>query len=202
MGKQVLVLSAGIGNVASVCKALERVGAEPTLSPRPEDVLRAERVVFPGQGAFSVMKSMRAQGLADALLTFIASGRPYFGICLGLQLLFQHGEECPDVPGLGLLRGQVERLPRSAGKIPHIGWNDIAVIKPDPLLEGIAGGTDFYFAHSYAVVPEDRAMVTLTCEYGGHFVAAIRSNNLFACQFHPEKSQAAGLKLLENFLRS
>jgi glutamine amidotransferase len=191
-----------MGNLASVKKGLDKVGANASLTSDPNAVASAERLVFPGQGAFSILKTLRERGLTEALLQFFQTGRPYLGICLGLQVLFERGDECPEEPGLGVVAGEVKRLPANSGKIPHIGWNDVSVEKADPLLQGISSGTDFYFAHSYAVVPKDKQVVSLRGQYGEPFVAAIRKDNLYACQFHPEKSQRAGLKLLENFVRS
>ncbi|HTM20330.1 MAG TPA: imidazole glycerol phosphate synthase subunit HisH [Kofleriaceae bacterium] len=199
----VVVIDAGTGNLRSVEKALAAVGARPEVTRDPEVVRRAPRVVVPGQGAFGdFMSGLRARGLEQPLREIIADGRPYLGICLGLQVLYEHSEEHGPVDGLGILRGQVVRFRPAdrALKVPHMGWNQVHTRRPDePLLAGIADGAEFYFVHSYHVAPADPATVALTCDYGGDFCAAVRWQNLFACQFHPEKSAALGLRLLANF---
>jgi glutamine amidotransferase len=197
------VLHIGIGNIGSVLKALEEVGARPVLTNDAKEVARAERLVFPGQGAFAILGQLKSRGLDDAMHTFFASGRPYLGICLGLQVLFADSEESPGTPGLGILEGSVARLqPVRGEKVPHIGWNDVEVAKPDPILEGLASGTDFYFAHSFVAQPTASEVVALRCHHARDFVAAVRHGNVFACQFHPEKSQHAGLRLLKNFVKA
>lgn len=203
----IAIVDTGSGNLRSVAKALAHVGGAPTITSDPELVRRADRVVVPGQGAFGAfVRGMHDRGLEDALREVIASGRPFLGICLGLQVLFEESEEQGPVPGLGLLPGRVLRFrPSSAAcKVPHMGWNQVkhAGAGPDPLLAGIPDGTWFYFVHSYYAAPDRPADVALTCEYDVAFAAAVRRDNVFACQFHPEKSQAAGLRLLANFVGS
>ncbi|MBS1121368.1 MAG: imidazole glycerol phosphate synthase, glutamine amidotransferase subunit [Deltaproteobacteria bacterium] len=204
------------GNLRSVERALAQVGAHCVVTRDPEVVRRADKIVVPGQGAFGVfMRGLVERGLSEVLREAIASGRPYLGICLGLQVLFDDSEECepgadpaPRVcPGLGVLRGRVMRLrptdPRL--KVPHMGWNRIVPTagRPrDPMLAGVADDAYVYFVHSYHAVPEDRALVALEAHHGIPITAAIRQDHLFACQFHPEKSQHVGLQILRNFVEA
>ncbi len=197
----IAILDVCSGNLRSVERALAHVGADVAVTRDPDVVRRADKIVVPGQGAFGVfMRGLAERGLGDALRERIAAGTPYLGICLGLQVLFEHSEE-GDCAGLGLLRGKVTRLepgdPRL--KIPHMGWN--VVRGRDPLLAGIADGASFYFVHSYRAEPAE-PVTALEAEHGVAFCAAIRKDHLFACQFHPEKSQAVGLALLKNFVEA
>jgi len=192
------------GNLRSVERALEAAGGKPTVTRDPDAVRRADKIVVPGQGAFGVfMRGLVERGLGEALREAIASGRPYLGICLGLQVLFGSSEEQGPVAGLGVIPGRVVRIrpddPRL--KVPHIGWNRVTG-RADPLLAGIADGAHVYFVHSYHAMPDDPAVVSLTAQHGVTICAAIRKDNLFASQFHPEKSQAVGLRLLRNFVES
>jgi imidazole glycerol-phosphate synthase subunit HisH len=199
----IAVVDSGSGNLRSVERALAQVGGQPLLTSDPDLVRRAERIVVPGQGAFAdCMAAMAATGLGEAVREVIAAGRPYLGICLGLQILFEESEEHGPVAGLGLLPGRVVRIPASAGKVPHIGWNQVHARRPEPLLAGIPDAAHVYFIHSYVAEPADPSIVALTVDYGGELCAAIRSGNLFACQFHPEKSQAVGLRILQNFVEA
>jgi imidazole glycerol-phosphate synthase subunit HisH len=191
------------GNLRSVERALAQVGGDVAVTRDPDVVRRADKIVVPGQGAFGVfMRGLGERGLGDALREAIASGRPYLGICLGLQILFDESEEQGPCAGLGVIAGRVVRLrpadPRL--KVPHIGWNQIAFHRRDPLLAGIAEGAHLYFVHSYHAVPADPSLVTLDAEHGVRLTAAVRQDNIFACQFHPEKSQAVGLQILRNFV--
>ena len=191
------------GNLRSVERALARVGGEVVVTRDADVVRRADKIVVPGQGAFGVfMRGLVERGLGEALREAIASGRPYLGICLGLQILFDESEEQGPCPGLGVIAGGVVRLaptdPRL--KVPHIGWNQLAFRRRDPLLAGIADGAHVYFVHSYHAVPSDPGLVTLEAEHGVRLTAAVRQANVFACQFHPEKSQAVGLQILRNFV--
>jgi len=193
------------GNLRSVERALARVGGDVVVTRDPEVVRRADKIVVPGQGAFGVfMRGLVERGLGDALREAIASGRPYLGICLGLQVLFDESEEQGPCAGLGVLRGRVVRLVPGDPKlkVPHMGWNQIAQRRPDPLLAGIADGAYVYFVHSYHAMPEDPSVLALESVHGVRVCAAIRKDNVFACQFHPEKSQAIGLRLLENFVEA
>ena len=191
------------GNLRSVERALAKAGGDVIVTRDPEAVARADKIVVPGQGAFGVfMRGLRERGLGEALREAIASGRPYLGICLGLQILFDESEEQGPCAGLGVIAGRVVRLrPREPRlKVPHIGWNQLAFRRRDPLLAGIAEGAHVYFVHSYHAVPADPSLITLEAEHGVHLTAAIRQANIFACQFHPEKSQEVGLQILRNFV--
>ena len=200
----IAIVDSGYGNLHSVRKALAHVGGAPQVLSDPDAVRRADRIVVPGQGAFGdCVAAFRERGLGDAVREVIDAGRPYLGICLGLQVLFDDSEEHGPVDGLGLLAGHVRRFRPAdrALKVPHMGWNRVTGAR-DPLLDGIDDGAFFYFVHSYFVVPDDDSIVALRCDYGAPFAAAVRKDNLFACQFHPEKSQAVGLRLLANFVRA
>jgi glutamine amidotransferase len=198
----IAVVDTGSGNLRSVAKALERAGGAPVVTADPDVVRRADRVVMPGQGAFAGCMAGLDGGLGDAVLEVVRAGRPYFGICLGLQVLFDWSEEHGPVRGLGLLPGKVVRIRSRPGlKVPHIGWNRVTRLTDEPLWHGLGDGAHVYFVHSYVAVP-DRAVTCLETDYGGPLCAAVRHDNLFACQFHPEKSQAVGLALLANFVRA
>jgi len=195
------------GNLRSVQRALEQVGAKVVVTRDPEAVRRADKIVVPGQGAFGVfMQGLVERGLGDALREGIASGRPYLGICLGLQILFdsseEHGLGTQAVAGLGVIPGDVVRLRPSDPhlKVPHMGWNRVIRRSPEPMLDGIAEDAYVYFVHSFHAVPRDRSLITLEADHGMPVTAAIRKDHLFACQFHPEKSQAVGLGILRNFV--
>jgi glutamine amidotransferase len=198
----IAVVDTGSGNLRSVRKALEHVGGQVAVTSDPEAVRRAAKLVVPGQGAFAGCMTGLSGGLGEAVLEAVRAGKPYLGICLGLQVLFEESEEQGPVRGLGLLPGQVIRFrPRDPRlKVPHMGWNALQQARPDPLLAGIAEGAQAYFVHSYRAVPADPSLTVLRSEYDGEVCAAIRKDNLFACQFHPEKSQAVGLRLLANFV--
>ena len=194
-----------MGNIRSVSKALERVAPRERIEVTADPgVIRAsDRVVVPGQGAMpDCMAQLAASGAREAVIA-AARDKPFLGICIGMQMLFERGEE-GDTPGLGLLAGGVPRFPaaRMAGlKVPHMGWNQVRQAKPHALWDGIASGERFYFVHSYYPAPADAGLVAGTCEYGVSFTCAISRDNIFAVQFHPEKSQAAGLRLLSNFVQ-
>lgn len=191
------------GNLRSVERALAQVGGDVVVTRDADVVRRADKIVVPGQGAFGVfMRGLAERGLGEPLREAIAGGRPYLGICLGMQILFDESEEQGPCAGLGVIAGRVERLrptdPRV--KVPHIGWNQVVFHRSDPLLAGVAPGAYLYFVHSYHAVPTDRSLVTLDAEHGVRLTAAIRRDNVFACQFHPEKSQHVGLQILRNFV--
>jgi imidazole glycerol-phosphate synthase subunit HisH len=199
---KIAVVDYGMGNLRSVSKALEHVapGAEVLVTADPDAISRAERVVVPGQGAMpDCMRQLAASGAREAVVEAAAS-KPFLGICIGLQMLFERGEE-GDTPGLGVLPGSVPRFPVSGLKIPHMGWNEVIQQGAHPLWEAIADRSRFYFLHSYYPVPRNPADVAATAMYGAPFTCAIARDNIFAVQFHPEKSQSAGLQLLSNFLR-
>lgn len=210
MAGAIAVIDYGMGNLRSVSKAVEHVapGREVVVTDDPAVVARAERVVFPGQGAMpDCMRELDARGLRQAVIDAAAS-RPFLGICIGLQMLFEHSEE-GDTPGLGVLAGNVVRFPEAAMrtpegarlKVPHMGWNRVTRPIEHPLWREIDDGARFYFVHSYFVQPADPSIAAGVCEYGVPFTCAIARANIFAVQFHPEKSHASGLQLLANFVR-
>lgn len=195
----IAIIDYEMGNLRSVQKGFEKVGAEAVITRDPGQIADASAVVLPGVGAFSVcMDNLEKYGLIDPIHSFIEGGRPFLGICLGLQLLFEESIEFGSRKGLGILKGKVVRFPKSDLKIPHMGWNDIKVAKGSPNLEGVESGTYFYFVHSFYVEPAEDVVVATT-GYGLEFVSAVEKGNIFAMQFHPEKSQDAGLKILANF---
>ena len=196
----IAIIDYGAGNLQSVEKALRHLGCQCQITADPGELAAAQAAVLPGVGAFGdAMGQLRARGLEEPIRQFVSSGKPFLGICLGLQILFEESEESPGVKGLGLLRGRVLRLPKESGlKIPHIGWNSLSVGKPGGLFAGVEGGPYVYFVHSYYLRAEED-VVTATAEYGTTIHAAVQKGNLLACQFHPEKSGQVGLKLLENF---
>jgi len=199
---KIVVVDYGMGNLRSVSKALEHVApeAEVRISADPATIRAAERVVVPGQGALpDCMRRLSEGGAREAVLEALGA-KPYLGICLGLQMLFERGEE-GDTPGLGVLRGSVPRFAAGGLKIPHMGWNEVIQERPHALWAGIPDRSRFYFVHSYYPAPSDAQVVAARCVYGAPFTCAIARDNIFAVQFHPEKSQAAGLQLLSNFVR-
>ena len=200
---QVVLIDAGSGNLHSVRKALTRVGARVTVTRDPEVVRRAPRLVLPGVGAFGdFMQGLRGPGLDAAVIEAVSRGVPLLGICVGMQALFEVGYEMGTHRGLGLLPGEVVRFPADVGeKVPHTGWNQIHPQRPSPLLEGIPAGAYVFFNHSYYCRPADEAVVVAQTDFGRlHFVSMVQRGVLFGVQFHPEKSQRVGLRLLRNFL--
>jgi glutamine amidotransferase len=200
---RIAVVDYGAGNLRSVAKALLRSGFDPQVTGDPEALRRADGVVLPGVGAFAdAMSALRSAGLDTALREVIAGGRPYLGFCLGLQLLFEESHEHVHCAGLGLFAGRVERFldVDAQGRplrVPHIGWNSVRWSPAHPLSARLAAEDYYYFVHSYRVVPEDPKLVVGCCDYGGSFAAAVARDNVFAVQFHPEKSQDAGRRLLD-----
>jgi len=204
----IAVVDYGMGNLRSVQKALQRVGGDARLVRTPDELARAEKVVLPGVAAFGdAMNQLRSRGLIEPLLEAVRDGRWYLGLCLGLQLLFEVSYEEGEHEGLGVLAGKVVRFEFSRQRraerlsVPHMGWNRVFHAGECPLLDGIDDGAYVYFAHSYHVVPDDDGVAATTTDYGFRFVSAVWKDNVFATQFHPEKSQEVGLKLLENFVR-
>ena len=198
----IVVVDYGMGNLRSVSKALEHVapGTAVAVSADPEVIHRSERLVVPGQGAMpDCMRNLEASGALEAVLEAMRK-KPYLGLCLGLQMLFESAEE-GDTRGLGLLPGRVPRFRLQGLKIPHMGWNEVFQARPHALWQGIADGSRFYFVHSYYPAPRDADLTAATCTYGAPFTCAVARDNIFAVQFHPEKSQSAGLQLLSNFVR-
>ncbi|NLF31188.1 MAG: imidazole glycerol phosphate synthase subunit HisH [Planctomycetes bacterium] len=203
----IAVIDYGMGNLRSVAKAVERVGGRARIVSEPEAVLAAEKIILPGVGAFGdAMAHLRERNLVDAIRQVIAEDRPVLGICLGLQLLFDVGWEDGRHEGLGILGGKVIHfdfagLPEAAAlSVPHMGWNTLGWDRSDPMLDGVEPGSYVYFVHSYHVVPDDPAIEATRTDYGYRFTSSIRRGNLFACQFHPEKSQRVGLRMVENFV--
>jgi imidazole glycerol-phosphate synthase subunit HisH len=199
----IAVIDYGMGNLRSVQKGLERAGFAAAVTRDPERIAAAAGVVLPGVGAFGAcMDNLRSFGLVDAVRGIIARGTPFLGICLGMQLLFEESEEFGPVPGMGIFPGRVVRFAETADlKVPHMGWNQIRKRQAAPHLDGVADGAYVYFVHSYYVVPADAALIATSTEYGVEFASAIARDNVFATQYHPEKSQAVGLRVLENFGR-
>ena len=202
----IAVVDYGMGNIRSVSKALEHVapGDEVRVTADPKAIRAADRVVVPGQGAMpDCMRQLAASGAREAVIE-AAGSKPFLGICIGLQMLFERGEE-GDTAGLGLLQGRVPRFRagvENAGlKIPHMGWNEVMQERPHALWHGIADRSRFYFVHSYYPQPAERSLTAGSCEYGISFTCAVARDNIFAVQFHPEKSQNSGLQLLSNFVQ-
>jgi len=202
---KVVVVDYGAGNLRSVEKALMRSDLDARVSSDPADVKTADGVVLPGVGAFAdAMESLSASGLEDAVREAIEARRPYLGLCFGLQLLFEEGDEHGVTKGLGVLGGRVERFPEKDEdgtplRVPHIGWNQVRFSGSHPMLERLPEEDNFYFVHSYRPVPRDESIVVGRTRYGGEFVSAVATEKIFAVQFHPEKSQMAGKRLLDAF---
>ena len=197
----ITLLDYGAGNVRSVVNAIERLGETVKTAVSPNDIVTAERLVFPGVGAFgNMMHHLHEKKFAEPLKVFLQSGRPFLGICLGMHALFEGSEEASDQPGLGIIPGKAVRF-KTDLSVPHIGWNGICAQQPSPIFRGIDGNERFYFVHSYHVVCNDLEAVLTTTQYGGSFVSAVQKGSIVATQFHPEKSGASGLKLLENFIK-
>ncbi len=196
-----VIVDYGMGNLRSVEMALDVCGVNAEVSKDPETVRRAERLILPGVGAFGdAMANLTKTGMDRALLESAGAGKPLLGLCLGLQLLFSESEEFGRHQGLNLIPGLVRRLQAPKFHVPHVGWNQLEGIRPDPLLAFIPEGTYFYFVHSYYVAPEHDADVLCWTEYGCRFCSVARRGNVWGAQFHPEKSQTAGRQLLRNFL--
>jgi glutamine amidotransferase len=197
------IVDYGVGNLRSAQKAFEHLGQAAEVTSDPERIAAAPGVVLPGQGAFGTcMTRLRDAGLVEPIRAVLDAGRPFLGICIGMQLLFEESEESPGIPGLGVLRGRVVRFPSHPDrKVPHMGWNRLHVVRRAPMLADVDEGAYVYFVHSYYAVPADPAVVTTTTTYGPEFASSVGRDNLFAGVFHPEKSQQIGLRLLGNFVR-
>ncbi len=201
---KIVIVDYGSGNLRSVQKGFGKVGAFAEISSSPQSVSNATHVVVPGVGAFSeCMKNLGRLHLLKPIGTAIQAGKPYLGICLGLQILFTEGEEFGSCPGMDIISGKVVRFPEGTLKVPHMGWNQVQIGHKAPvqMLEGIPEGAYFYFVHSYYGLPKESDCIAATTEYGISFPSAIAQDNIFACQFHPEKSQEIGLRLLSNFAK-
>ena len=202
----IAVIDYGMGNLRSVQKALEKTGHAALVTSSPQAIRDAYALVLPGVGAFrDCIRNLEELNLIDPIVQSVQSGKPFLGICLGLQVLFTESGEFGTTPGLNLIPGRVVRFAQrdTPGaerlKIPHMGWNTISLRGEAPVFRGIKDGSFFYFVHSYYVVPEDTAVIAATTGYGIEFTSSIQKDNIFACQFHPEKSQEVGLRLLKNF---
>ncbi len=197
----IAIIDYDAGNLKSVEKALLSLGQETVVTRDREELLDADKVILPGVGNFGdAMQKLRTYGLEPVIQELVKSRIPFLGICLGLQLLFEESEEAPGVPGLGILKGKILRIPEGAGlKIPHIGWNSLKLENQGRLFEGLGDEPYVYFVHSYYLKAEDEAIVKAVTEYGTRIHASVEQDNVFACQFHPEKSSGTGLRILENF---
>lgn len=195
----IAIIDYGMGNLRSVQKGFEHAGYPAQIVTDPEQVREAKGVVLPGVGAFKdAMDNLRSSGLVEVIRQVTAAGKPFLGICLGMQLLFETSEEWGINEGLGLIKGSVKKFPTGL-KIPHIGWNQVQVVHPSPIVKGIGNGDMFYFVHSYYVDPGADNVITTTTEYGMKFTSIVSQDNIFGIQFHPEKSSALGLQILKNF---
>lgn len=200
--KMIAIIDYDAGNIKSVEKALAFLGEEAVVTRDFETILKADGVILPGVGAFGdAMGKLHAYGLVDVIHRVASKGTPFLGICLGLQLLFESSEESPGVEGLGLLEGKIVRIPAACGlKVPHMGWNNLQFPNRGRLFEGVAEHAYVYFVHSYYLQAQDPAIVTATTEYGVTVQASVEKDNVFACQFHPEKSSDVGMQILKNFI--
>ena len=198
----IAILDYDAGNIKSVEKALKLLGQEVTVTREREAILKADKVILPGVGAFGdAMEKIRRYGLYEVIHEVTGRGTPFLGICLGLQLLFERSEESPGAEGLGILKGEILRIPDTPGlKVPHMGWNSLEFREDGRLFEGMQKEPYVYFVHSYYLKAADEGIVTAVTEYGTQIHASVESGNVFACQFHPEKSSDVGLRILKNFL--
>ena len=197
---KIAIIDYGMGNLHSAAKALEKVGAQVAVTRDPELVRQADKVVLPGVGAFGdCMKNLNERGLAPVIHEVIAAGKPFLGICVGLQMLFEGSEEDPGVAGLGIFKGMVRKIAAPGLKIPHMGWNNLEYRTSSSLFQGLPPAAYVYFVHSFHAVPTDESCITAVTDYGGQVTAAVGRGLVQAVQFHPEKSSAVGLKILANF---
>ena len=198
----IAIIDYDAGNIKSVEKALISLGEEVLVTSNPNEILTADGVILPGVGAFGeAMEKLHSYGLVEVIKEVAASGKPFLGICLGLQLLFESSEESPGVEGLGILEGKIIRIPEGDGlKIPHIGWNSLIYPNKGRLFNGLEENSYVYFVHSYYLSAKEPSIVTAVTQYGVDIQASVEKGNVFACQFHPEKSSDVGLKILKNFV--
>ena len=195
------IIDHGSSNLASVQNALEYLGHDAVICKDPDMLERFDRVILPGVGSFHLsMEHLDSTGWSTSIHDFVATGKPFLGICLGMQLLFDQSEEHGHKKGLGLISGSVSILtPKNGLNVPHVGWNNLSTLEVHPLTLGIKPHVDFYFVHSYRCIPADTSVILATCDYGGKFAALAAQDNVAGVQFHPEKSQPSGLRLLDNF---
>ena len=200
----IAVIDYDAGNIKSVEKALDFLGQEADVTGEKEKILAADHVILPGVGAFGdAMENLRSRGLDQVIYEVNRRGTPFLGICLGLQLLFERSDEAPGAEGLGVLKGEILRIPESDGlKIPHMGWNSLHLQNNGRLFRGVEENAYVYFVHSYYLKAADESIVKASTEYGTHIHASVEKDNVFACQFHPEKSSDVGLKILKNFIET
>jgi len=200
----IAIIDYGMGNIHSVKKALEALGAQTIIAATPADLAKCEKIVLPGVGAFDdAMVELEKRGLIPEIKKQIQGKKAFLGICLGMQLLFEESQEAQVKKGLGILKGKVKRFNHAAGlKVPHMGWNQLRIAKQCPLLKGMSEGSYVYFCHSYYPEPADGAAIAATTEYGVSFASVAWQDNVYGAQFHPEKSQAVGLQMLKNFIAS
>ena len=199
----IAIIDYDAGNIKSVEKALILLGQEVVITGGREEILKADKVILPGVGAFGdAMANLRKTGLDQVIREVTGRGTPFLGICLGLQLLFERSGEAPGVEGLGILKGEILRIPDSEGlKIPHMGWNSLHLENDGRLFRGISEGAYVYFVHSYYLKAADESIVKASTEYSTHIHASVEKDNVFACQFHPEKSSDVGIQILRNFVK-
>lgn len=197
----IAIIDYGAGNIQSVCKAMKFIGCDCVITRDKNEIMQADGAILPGVGSFGdTMDTMSEYGIKDTVIEYISTGKPFLGICLGLQLLFPASEESPNTKGLGIFDGTITKIPSGEGlKIPHIGWNSIEINKSSRLFRGIENNSFVYFVHSYFLNAADKRIVAAQTEYGVKIDAAIEKNNVFATQFHPEKSGETGLRILRNF---
>ena len=198
----IALIDYNMGNLLSVSKALESVGGDIRLVTNPKELAQFDAVILPGVGHFGDgMENLRSMGFEPAVKEAAASGKPLLGICMGMQMMLESSEEAPGVTGIGLFKGKVLRFPDCGEKVPHMGWNNVKLENAHPIMADVPDSSYFYFVHSYYAAPEDPSAVVGSCEYIKRFAAIIGRGNVFATQFHPEKSQKPGLKILENFVK-
>ena len=198
----IAIIDYDAGNIKSVEKALQKLGADVVITKNAEEILRADKVILPGVGAFGdAMRNLKKFGLDKVIYEVVEKGTPFLGICLGLQLLFERSDETPGVAGLGILKGEILRIPdKEELKIPHMGWNSLHLQNEGRLFDGLSEQSYVYFVHSYYLKAEDEQIVKATTDYSVNIHASVEKDNVFACQFHPEKSSDVGLKILKNFV--
>lgn len=198
----IAIIDYGMGNIHSVNKALQLYGAKTIVTNKASEISKADKIVLPGVGAFDdAMQELKMQGLISVIKKELNSGKPFLGICLGMQILFEESQEAKKAKGLGMLKGTVKRFKETGIlKVPHMGWNQLKISNTCPLLEDIASGAYVYFCHSYYPEPAEKKVVAATTDYGRDFSSVVWKDNVYGVQFHPEKSQKIGLKIVENFL--